>query len=85
MVTCKDFGDTVMLSIILPVEEKELGNTAGPVGYSAHDTKSTQMNVVLKTSEFLLFVSDVMAAHHKFQTDRAEKIKQNLDGEETKV
>lgn len=79
MITVKDLGDTVELSILLPVEEKPLGNTANATGFSAHDTKSTQMVVVLKTSEFLAFIEDTMRAHSGFQNQRAEKIKKELN------
>lgn len=75
MVTVKDLGEKMELTVLLPVEGKEFGNSISKTGFNYEDLKSYGFNVTVKTEDFLRFVEDVMSAHTIFQSERADKIK----------
>ena len=83
MVTAKDLGDTVEMEIALPVVDKVLSTIANKTGYTVRDLQSTGLAVTMKTSDFIFFIQDVMEAHTKFQEDRANEIKRNLEISDT--
>jgi hypothetical protein len=79
MVTVKDFGDTVELSVLLPVVKKELSLVANKTGYTAADLKSHGFNITMSYSDFRDFVQDTMFAHTNLQDERATAIKKSFD------
>jgi hypothetical protein len=79
LVTVKDLGDTVEMTVLLPVVKKELSLVANKTGYNVADLKSYGFNLTLKTHDFIEFVQDVMLAHTRFQDERAIVIKKSFD------
>ncbi len=79
MVTIKDLGDTVEMTVLLPVVKKELSLVANKTGYNIADLKSYGFSIEMTTHAFIGFVEAVMLEHTRFQEGRAIVIKKSFD------
>jgi hypothetical protein len=79
MVTVKDLGDKVQVSILLPVLQKPLGEGISKNGFDYKDLKSYGFSIIMKTADYVDFIEQMMNSFQNFQFARAEVFKTQLD------
>jgi hypothetical protein len=79
VVTIKDMGDVVELAVLLPVEQKTLGEGISKTGFDYKDIKSYGFVVRMRTADYVSFIEDTMNGFSAFQLARAQIFKTELD------
>ena len=73
MVTVKDRGEEIELTILLPVVKKEYRNVYEKDGFTPKDLQSYGFNIRMTRKDYIDFLQDIVKEHVRFATEAAQK------------